>query len=212
MLPMIPLVLLLSARWQVFISASLTVITLVVLSVGLFGFDMWLAFQESLSLTQSYVLEQGTTGWHRIQSVFSAVNMYGGSVSLGYTLQAIVSICAAAAVCWLWVKPEMPFNLKCAALLAATPLMTPYVLDYDLIILMPALAFYLMECRIRGFGRYDLAVLSFVMVWPVLSRITAKFLMLPLTPVVLIGFLGCIVWRAIHSSNKENLTQKAACA
>ncbi len=209
---LIPLVLLLSARWQVFISASLTVITLVTLSVGLFGVDMWLAFQESLSLTQNYVLEQGTTGWHRIQSVFSAVNMYGGGVSLGYILQAIVSIGAALAVCWLWVKPDVPSNLRCAALLAATPLLTPYVLDYDLIILMPALAFYLMECRKRGFGRYDLALLTAMMIWPIMSRIVAKYLMLPLTPVVLMSFLACIIWRAVMTSNQEKLTQKVACA
>ena len=205
---LIPLILLLSARWQVFISASLTVITLVGISVGLFGSDMWFAFYESLSLTQSFVLEQGTTGWHRIQSVFSAVSMYGGSVSTAYTLQAIVSICAAGAVCWLWVKPHISHNLRCAALLTTTPLLTPYVLDYDLIILMPALAFYTKDCLERGFQRHDLAVLSLVMIWPVMCRLIAKYLMLPLTPVVLVGFLAIIIWRAVQNYEKENLAQR----
>ena len=37
------------------------------------------------------VLEAGDTGWHKIQSVFSVVRMWGGGVPLAYAVQGAVT-------------------------------------------------------------------------------------------------------------------------
>jgi len=47
-----------------------------------FGPEVWSAFLASTKFTRDVVLEQGDTGWHKIQSVFSWVRMWGGGVAL----------------------------------------------------------------------------------------------------------------------------------
>ena len=54
--------------------------------------------------------------------------------------KAHVTLALAAALVWLW-RSAAPFALKAAALCIAAILATPYSLDYDLMVLAPAIAF-----------------------------------------------------------------------
>ena len=97
------------------------------------------------------VLEQGGTGWHKIQSVFSMVRMWGGGIALAYAAQGAVTIAVAAALTWLW-RSAAAYPLKAAALIIALILATPYSLDYDLVVLAPAIAFLAADGLARGFA------------------------------------------------------------
>ena len=57
-----------------------------------FGTEVWTAFLASTEFTRSVVLEQGDTGWHKIQSVFSWVRMWGGGIALAYAVQGAVTL------------------------------------------------------------------------------------------------------------------------
>ena len=70
-----------------------------------FGTEVWTAFLASTHFTRTVVLEQGQTGWHKIQSVFSWVRMWGGGVALAYALQGAVTVLVAGALVWLWRSP-----------------------------------------------------------------------------------------------------------
>ena len=59
---------------------------------------------------------------------------------VAYGLQALVALGAAAAVVWVWRRPTGDPDMKNAALLAATPLSTAFIFDYDLMLLAPAIA------------------------------------------------------------------------
>ena len=72
---LIPLVLAVSGRWRVFFAAAATVAALALAVTLCFGMDVWTAFFASTKFTRSVVLEQGGTGWYKIQSVFSWVRM-----------------------------------------------------------------------------------------------------------------------------------------
>ena len=85
---LVPLVLLAGGYWRAFFAAAATVATLTVIVTAAFGLDVWHAFFDSLAFTREVVLERGDTGWHKIQSVFSWVRMWGGGVTLAYVLQA----------------------------------------------------------------------------------------------------------------------------
>ncbi len=81
---LIPLVLIAGGHWRAFVSAAVTV-ALLALGVTLaFGPDVWSAFLASTKFTREVVLEQGDTGWYKIQSVFSWVRMWGGGITLAY--------------------------------------------------------------------------------------------------------------------------------
>ena len=68
-----------------------------------------------MNFTQTVVLEQGGTGWQKIQSIFSAVRAWGVSVPVAYAVQASLLLSLAASMAWLW-HSDAAFELKAAAL------------------------------------------------------------------------------------------------
>ena len=88
---LIPLVLAATGRWRSLIAAAATVACLAVAATASFGWQVWPAFLESMTFTRTVVLEQGNTGFHKIQSVFAWVRMWNGAVSLAYGAQIAVA-------------------------------------------------------------------------------------------------------------------------
>jgi hypothetical protein len=144
-----------------------------------FGTDIWRAFFESMRFTREVVLERGDTGWHKIQSVFSWARMWGASVDAAYVIQATVTLCTGTATVWLW-RTSTPFALKAAALLIGTLLATPYSLDYDLMLLAPAIAFLAVHGITRGFAPYEKTLLAAAWLMPLVARSLAQTMMIPL--------------------------------
>jgi hypothetical protein len=185
---LIPLVLIVSGRWRVFCAAAATVAALALVVTFAFGMDVWTAFLASTKFTRTVVLEQGDTGWHKIQSVFSIVRMWGGGIDLAYAVQGTMTLAVAAALAWLW-HSRATFPLKAAGLLIGTVLATPYVLDYDLMLLAPALAFLASDGAQRGFGPYEKTALAALWLVPLVARTVALATLTPLAvPVMLLVF------------------------
>ena len=65
----------------------------------LFGVDVWSAFLASTDVHAHVVLEQGDTGWYKIQSVFAwAAHVARRQSTLAYALQGAVTLAVAAAL------------------------------------------------------------------------------------------------------------------
>jgi alpha-1,2-mannosyltransferase len=150
---LLPLALAAGGYWRAVLAAGACALALALLSVGLFGLSTWRAFFDSLELTRTIVLEQGSTGWQKIQSVFSAARNWGLGVPAAYALQGMADAIVAVAVVALW-RSRADFAYKAAALLAGALLATPYVLDYDMMTLAPALAFLAVHGLRDGFAPY----------------------------------------------------------
>ena len=176
---LIPLMLLATARWTVLAAASATVLAACTVTLSMFGTKVWVAFAASTTLTRHVVLEAGSTGWEKIQSIFSAVRMWGGGVDLAYMAQGALALGVAAGLIWLW-RSEAAVDLKASALAVAALIATPYVLDYDLMILAVAIAFYVRHGLARGFHNFELSLLAFAWIAPLLSRPLAKATGIPL--------------------------------
>ena len=176
---LIPLMLLATARWTVVAAASATVLAACTVTLSMFGTKVWVAFAASTTLTRHVVLEAGSTGWEKIQSIFSAVRMWGGGVDLAYMAQGALALGVAAGLIWLW-RSEAAVDLKASALAVAALIATPYVLDYDLMILAVAIAFYVRHGLARGFHNFELSLLAFAWIAPLLSRPLAEATGIPL--------------------------------
>ncbi len=170
----LPLALAAGGYWRTILGAAASVAILTLATLVLFGPDVWTAFLASTELTRTVVLEAGGTGWYKIQSAFSWVRMLGGSVSLGYAIQAAVSAAAVAVTTWLWFV-QAPFRLRAACLLIGSLLATPYLLDYDLVLLGPAMAFIVAHGLRHGFRRWEVTALAFAWLVPVATRALAFF-------------------------------------
>lgn len=176
---LLPLVLAASGRWSAFGAAAAAVIAVSLAATGLFGSGIWPAFLHSTAFTREVVLEGGGTGWAKIQSLFAAVRMWGGGVDAAYAAQGTLALAAAACLLWLWRSPAA-HALKAAALACACLLATPYVLDYDLVVLAVAIAFFAVHGLAHGFRDYEISVLAAVWLAPLLARSVAGATALPL--------------------------------
>jgi hypothetical protein len=192
---LIPIALMASGRWHTIGAAAATVAALVAISFVLLGSGIWHAFADSMNFTQTVVLEQGGTGWQKIQSIFSAVRAWGASVPVAYAAQATLFSALAATLAWLW-HSDAAFELKAAALALGSLLATPYVLDYDLVALAVAIAFFARHGLRCGFRDFEISLLAAAWIVPLLSRSIAGATFIPLGLLVELAFYALVLRRA----------------
>jgi Glycosyltransferase family 87 len=192
---LIPVALVAGRRWSTIGAAAATVLALVVMSIAALGSEVWHSFADSLNFTQTVVLEQGGTGWEKIQSAFATARNWGADVATAYALQMVLAIVLAATLAWLWQGPRA-FELKAAGLAVASLLATPYVLDYDLVVIAVAIAFLVRHGLARGFRDYEVSLLAAAWIAPLLSRSIASATGIPLGLVVMLSLYVSILRRA----------------
>jgi hypothetical protein len=194
-----PLVLAATGRWRSFAAAAATVAALAVITTLAFGVSVWDAFLASTHFTRIVVLEAGENGWHKIQSVFSLVRMWGGPVALAYAAQSAVTVMLAAALVWLWRAP-VEFSLKAGALIIAALLATPYSLDYDMTALAPAIAFLAVHGLRHGFAPYEKTALAALWIAPLIARSIAQAILVQVGVLTMAAMLGLILYRAAQET------------
>ncbi len=192
---LIPIALLASQRWSTIVAAGVTVLGLIVASTVALGTNIWRAFFESTAFTQSVVLEQGGTGWEKIQSIFSALRAWDFGIQSAYTAQISLGLALAVGIAWLW-RSNAAFELKASALATASLLATPYVLDYDLVVLAVSIAFFVRHGITRGFQPYEITILAAAWVVPLVSRSFASVTLIPLGLIAMIVLYVMILRRA----------------
>lgn len=192
---LIPIALLAGGRWRTIGAAAATVAALAAISFALLGSGIWHAFADSMNFTQTVVLEQGGTGWQKIQSIFSAVRAWGASVPIAYAAQASLFAALAVTLAWLW-HSDAAFELKAAALALGSLLATPYVLDYDLVVLAVAIAFFARHGLQRGFRDFEISLLAAAWIVPLLSRSIAGATFIPLGLIVELALYAFVLRRA----------------
>jgi len=176
---LIPVVLASSGRWRSFASAGLTVAGLVAVTTLAFGLPVWSAFLDSTQFTKEVVLEAGGTGWYKIQSVFAALRMWGAPLWLAYAAQGMLGLGLTGILIALW-RSRSAFALKAAALAIATLLATPYSLDYDMMVLAPAIAWLAVDGTNRGFLSFEKTGLAVLWLVPLVARPIAEVTLVPL--------------------------------
>lgn len=192
---LIPVALVAGGRWSTIGAAAATIAALVALSFVTLGGGVWQAFVASMHFTQTVVLEQGGTGWEKIQSIFSALRMWGAGVQTAYAAQMALALMLAASLAWLW-QSDAAFELKAAGLATGSLLATPYVLDYDLVVLAVAIAFFVRHGLSRGFRDYEISMLAAAWTVPLLSRAIAGVAAIPLGLLVMLAFYVFTLRRA----------------
>jgi hypothetical protein len=217
---LIPIALAAGGRWRCFAAAAVTVVVLTVVTTLAFGPQIWQAFLVSTHFSRTVALEQGNTGWHKIQSIFAWARMWGAPIPLAYALQGVLLVGLGGAIVRLW-RSAAPDALKAAGLCLATILATPYTFDYDMMVLAPAIAFIAIDGFARGFGPWDKTALATLWLVPLVARSVAQASLIPLgVPAMLTVFLvvlrraefttGLWVKAARYGSWRTSVTTPAA--
>lgn len=195
----LPVMLLAGRRWRAIGGAFISAGILIALTFVFWGWPVWQAFIDSLPLTRSLIIEHGAAGFYKIVSPFAAVRTWGGSIALAYTVQAVFTVAALAAVLAMSLLSRNPALLN-VTVCAAAVVATPYVLDYDLVLLLPALAWLYADGRRRGFRSWDGTVMAAVWIAPLFGRAAAQLLYVPLDLIAALA-VGALALRRTLSSN-----------
>jgi alpha-1,2-mannosyltransferase len=190
---LIPVALIAAGQWRAIAAAAATVVVLTLAATLAFGPQVWHAFAVASEYSRTVVLEQGDTGWHKIQSLFSWARMWGAPIALAYALQGVLTAGLGIAIVRLW-RGAAPLALKAAALCLGAILATPYTLDYDMMVLAPAIAFFAVDALTRGFRPWERTTLAALWVAPLVARGVAQATLIPLgVPAMLAAFW--VLWR-----------------
>jgi alpha-1,2-mannosyltransferase len=192
---MIPIALAAGGYWRSFAAAAATAVLLTVVTTLVFGVQVWHAFFVGAEFTRTVVLEQGDTGWYKIQSIFSWARMWGAPVPLAYAIQGAATLVFAMATAWLW-HGKAPYPLKAAGLCLAAILATPYTLDYDMMVLAPAIAFLAADGMTRGFGPWEKTALAALWLVPLVARTVPQVTLIPLGVPAMLAMFVLILRRA----------------
>lgn len=180
---LVPLVLLLTSEWKVIGSAALAALVLGLFSVLAFGPELAAEWLGATRNAQE-AMASGAVGYGKMMSVFAAARLLGAPAGAAYALQGL----AAATVAVLlgraaWGRRYTP-GLG-AAMLAGAPLVTPFVLDYDLVLLAFPLLWLAGQGLRSGFAEWEKLALALAFIAPVFARPLGMFAGIPVMPAVL---------------------------
>jgi len=192
---LIPLALIVAHKWRALIASAIGATVFAAASLAAFGPSTWHAFFGNFAITQKIVLDQGGIQFPTLQSIFGAVRMWGGSVDIAYMFQLLVAMYAAAAVVWVW-RSERDFALKAATLTAGCLMVSPYLLQYDLVLLALPIAWLAMMGFGQGFLPYEKAVLAVSWILPRISLPIAVTAKIPIAPIAIMVLMTAILRRS----------------
>jgi hypothetical protein len=135
-----------------------------------------------------------------MQSAFAAVRLLHGGLGPAYGVQAAVAFASAAILIQVLRHrkgPLAPDSLAQGALLAAASLLaSPFMLDYDLMLLALPLAWLVREQARGGVLPWEKTAMAAAFLLPLISRLAAARLGLPLGPPVVFALLLVVARRA----------------
>jgi hypothetical protein len=193
---LIPFVLLATGRWAAILAAAGTIIVLAAISWLALGGEAFEGFAESTVYSRTVILEAGSTGWEKIQSIFSAFRNWGSSIGIAYAAQGALMIVVATSLVGLW-RSTADYELKAAALAVACVLATPYVLDYDLVVVALAIGFFATHGLAKGFLDYEVSLLAFAFAAPLVTRVLMGMTGVPVGLIANVALYALILRRAL---------------
>src|SRR5437868_7326886 len=100
------------------------------------------------------------------------MRLWGFDVHAAYAMQAIVGIATVLALVWIWRRTAR-LELQAAALATAVMLLSPYIMDYDLVLLALPIAWLTIDGIRTGFLPWEKSILALAWIVPMFARTLA---------------------------------------
>lgn len=191
---LVPIVLVLTREWRVVGGAAAGAAALALASTLAFGPQIWSDWLHVSGAAQAAMAE-GAVGFAKMQSLFTAARLLGVPTGLAYALQGLLTLAVALIVARASRGRRYDLSLG-ALLLAGAPLTTPFVLDYDMVLLGFPLIWLAAQGAAHGFRDWEKLVLALTFIAPVFARPLAMEVGVPIMPLVLIAFFAVLARRA----------------
>jgi alpha-1,2-mannosyltransferase len=196
---LLPVVLLVSGRWRTIASAVITTVVLIAATTWLWGPEIWTEFVAKVVPQQRFLQEHGDgLLFLQIPSIFYAARHVGLPLGFAWALQALMSAVTIAVVTWTYWRRRDPV-LSTALLIIAIFLVSPYTLNYDMVIFGWVLALL----RQRG-GNEPVDHYLIIALWTLpAAMMIASLVYIPLAVLVLSAFAARLVWQLAHNEAAE---------
>lgn len=197
---LVPIVLLAARQWRIIGWGAATVAVSALLASFTFGFGIWTAWL-GVSGPAQQAMADGAIGFGKMQSLFAALRLLGVDSAWAYGAQAALAVLVAAllvrAARHQGLTPEVGAALLTGALLA-----TPFVLDYDFLLLaFPLLV--LAHSEQRPWERTT-AALAFAM--PAFARPLGTMIGVPIAPLIVLALFVLLISRTRESEAAQACT------
>jgi len=191
---LVPIALIAAGAWRAIAAAAATGAVLFLITCLLFGPPIWLAWLEAVPRFSSQVAAESTQIRHLIPTVEAALLQLGAAPGAARLGQAAMTVLTAAAVWRLFRSGVSP--MAAAGLLVGSLLATPYAFVYDLVLLTPAVIWFIAERQRAGAELHaaDLLAVVIAMLSPVLM--VAGGGGFPVATVSVVVLFGAVVIRS----------------
>ncbi len=194
----LPFILIASGRWRTLVATGVSALAMSATAWLVVGTEGYLAFLHNSALARS-TLEQGLVSPARMQSLFAALMLWKSPLWLAYGAQILLALGVLISACFI-IRRHKPDRFALGALMvSATLLMTPFMLDYDLLLSAIPLGWLVMNGLKTGFRPWEKIMALAVFILPLFARSLALNLHLPLAPLVLLLFYVMVARRIVES-------------
>jgi len=186
----------LTGRWRTIAAAAATAAALAAVTTLVFGPRVWTAYLDVAMPAQTHAITHGTGIFvSMMPTPFMNFRAAGLPLHLAWSVQAVVSCAALAAVVWTFRTRRDPV-LSMALLVTAAFLVTPYAFNYDMVLFGWVLA--------KLADRSDNTPLDYGLMFAVwtlpVTTIAAGLAGIPGSALVLIAFAGRLLGRLAHAA------------
>jgi hypothetical protein len=191
---LIPIALLAGRKWRALASATVTTLLLGAASVLAFGLAPWGRFISVGAASESQLLANSDSIIQKVVTIFATIERFGLGTAMAGAAQLVAFAVAALFVILVW-RASAPPAIKNAALIWAGLFATPYLFDYDLALLGPAIAFMAVLEIENGSMPWEASLLAFLWLLPGIARPVTVLTNIPIVPVSLVLAAVVIVAR-----------------
>jgi alpha-1,2-mannosyltransferase len=165
---MVPVALLAARQWRALGSTVATALLLALLSLAVFGLDIWRIWLVLVTGMDESYRAWLTQGRLNGMSVFAAVRILGAPQAIASLAQWLAVAIAAVSVYWAFRRPG-PVMLQLSLLLGATMLAAPHASTSDAVLLALATSLFVAAPRREALRPAMLALTSFVWIIPLFN-------------------------------------------
>lgn len=196
---LVPIALVAAQQWRALVWTIGTVAVLVLASVGVFGLDFWNAFFDAAREAGSarVVNEMVNRMYMQMTTLFASARIVGFPTGIASALQMAIAVLAVVVV-WLTFRRHGSSEMRTAILVTAIFLMSPYTLNYDLLLLMPVVVALYRRTAADGFYAAERLVYLALWLMPTYGLVMNR-IGLPIMPLIILLF-GAVTWARLRAA------------
>ncbi len=184
---LVPIALAAGGHWRAFAGATASVLLVVALSMGLFGWETWHTYVLLAAGAQgSY--EDGVIDLAAFVTPFGGARLMGIPTGISYAIQGAAMVAAGTAVAVVW-RRGLSLPIRAATLASATLVAVQVALLYDMMLSAIAIFWLVRAARESGYLPWEKTFLALIFITPMLSRPVGQMIFVPMGPLAAIGLL-----------------------